>query len=187
MQKRAGVKTGLLGGFIIALIYVGMLWARYTYFSYNPFVFLLSSFIGFGLFVVLLVLLARQRKKELNNLAEIKDLFQTLFVAIIIVEVVCYIYNYFYLTAINPDFYLHYEQGLIDFAKSRNMPAEQIEEKVKAVRESAVDSKQFWAPILGIFSRIVLDSIFAVVIAYVMKTGLKSEDIQKLRAQQSES
>lgn len=187
MQKRAGVKLGMIGGCVIALLYVAMLWARYTYFSYDPFVFLLSSFISFGIFVVFLVLLAKLRKRELNNLAEIKDLFQTLFVAILIVEIVCYVYNYFYLTVIDPDFYLRYEQGLIDFAKSRDMPADQIEEKAKAVRTSAVDSKKFWAPILGIFSRIVLDSIFAVIISYVMKTGLSSNDIQILRYQQSKS
>lgn len=181
MQKRSGVKLGLIGGTIIAALYVVMLWMRYSIFSYNPFVFLLSSFISFAIFVVFLFILAQQRKKELHNLAEIKDLFQTLFVALMIVEVVCYVFNYCYLNFINPDFYTHYEQGLVAFAKSRNSPDDQIAEKVKAVRASATESKQFFTPILGIFSRIVLDSIFAVIIAYILKSGLDTEEIERLR------
>lgn len=177
MKKKSGVKLGITAGLIIGVLYMGLLMIRYTYFSYDPFIFILSSFINFALLLIALVFLAKKRKADLGGIAEIKEMFQPLFVAILLIEVICYLFNYYYLNYINPEFYTAYEQGLRNFAQARNLPKEQLDEKITAIREAAKDSSLFWAPMIGIFSRVVLDSIFAVIIAFVLRSRLSSEQM----------
>lgn len=185
MQKRAGVKLGLIGGGIIALFYIVLLWIKFTFLSYNPFVFYLSNFVSYLLIIGSLAILALQQRIKQGGYAEIKDLFQPIFLAIIIAELAYFLFTFYYLNYIDPSFFIGYEKAMIDFSIKQNMPAEKMDAQVQMVKDQALASKDFWLLFKGVFIRwIVVDSIFGIIIAFLLRKRTPQQLMERLMARQ---
>jgi hypothetical protein len=170
MKKRAGVKFGMIGGGIIALFYVILLWIKFNFLSYNPFVFYLGNFVSYLLIIASLAILGFQYRLKLGGYAEIKDVFQPIFIAVIFSELAYLLFSYYYFNHVAPDFFVHYEKAMLEFATAQKMPDEKIAAQVKMVQDQAVSSKDFWVLFKGVFLRwIVVDSIFGIIIAFLLR------------------
>lgn len=165
-----GVRTGLIGGAIIALIYIVLLWIKFTFLSYSPFVFYLSNFVSYLLIICCFVFLALQHRRAAGGYAEIKDLFQPIFIAILFAELAYFIFTFVYLNYVKPNFFEGYEQAMIAFAHEREMPKEALDKQVEMVRGQAEASRDFWLLFKGVLLRwIVVDSIFGIIIAFLLR------------------
>ncbi|RQO32483.1 hypothetical protein DBR32_02455 [Taibaiella sp. KBW10] len=169
-MKQKSTAFGIKAGLIIAALYVLLLWIKFTFLSYNPFVFYLGGFISYFLIIAALIIAAVQKRNQQGGYAEIKDLFQPIFIAIIFAEIAYLLFTYFYLNYINPTFFQTYEQAMDAFAHKNKMSAEKIQAQVNMVRAQAQSSKDFWGLAKGILARwIVIDSIFGLMIAFLFR------------------
>lgn len=185
MQKRAGVKLGLIGGVIIALIYILLLWIKFTFLSYNPFAFYVGNFVSYFLILGCLTVLAMQRRRKLGGYAEIKDLFQPIFIAVIIAELAYFFFTYYYLNYVNPGFFAEYEKALIAFAESNNMTAEKVAAQRDMAQAQAAASKDFWPLFKAmVFRWIVVDSIFGLIIAFLLRKRTPEQLMERTMSRQ---
>lgn len=169
-MKKKNIAFGIKAGLIIAALYVLMLWIKFSFLSYNPFVFYLGSFISYFIIIAALVITGTQKRSSLGGYAEIKDLFQPIFIAIIFAEVAYLLFTYFYLNYINPTFFQTYEQSMDAFAHKNKMSAEKIKEQIEMVRSQAKSSKDFWGLTKNLLARwIVVDSIFGLMISFLLR------------------
>lgn len=161
---------GFIAGLIIALLYVVLLWIKFTFLSYNPFAFYLGSFISYFTIIAALVITGVQKRNRLGGYAEIKDLFQPIFIVIIFAEIAYLLFTYIYLNYINPGFFQAYEQAMDAFAHKNKMSAEKIKAQIDMVHRQAEASKDFWGLTKSILARwIVIDSIFGLMIAFFLR------------------
>lgn len=185
MQKRAGVKIGLIGGCIIALFYTLLLWIKFTFFSFSPFAFYVGNFVSYILIIGSFVVLAHQQRIKLGGYAEIKDLFQPIFIAVIFAELAYFLFTYIYLNYVNPTFFASYEQAMIVFAQKQKMPQEAMDAQVQMVKDQATSSKDFWLLFKGVFVRwIVVDSIFGIIIAFLLRKRTPQQMMERLMEKQ---
>lgn len=185
MQKRAGVKLGLIGGLIIALIYILLLWIKFTFLSYNPFAFYIGNFVSYFMILGAFAVLAMQQRRKQGGYAEIKDLFQPIFIAVIIAELAYFFFSYYYLNHVNPGFFTAYEKALIDFAEQNKMAPEKIEAQKSMARAQAAASKAFWPLFKAMVPRwIVVDSIFGLIIAFLLRKRTPEQLMERTMSRQ---
>lgn len=169
-MKKNGVRLGLQAGLVIGLIYVLLLWIKFTFLSFSPFAFYLGSFLTYFLVLACLAVLAHRHRQKLGGYAEIRELFQPLFIAVIVLEVMYVLFTYFYLNQINPTFFNDFYVVTEQFVKDKNMDPERIKNQLNIVRDQAAASKDFWGLVKSILPRwIVIDSIFAIMIALLLR------------------
>ena len=88
MQPTSKYSTGLRFGLIIGLIYAILLFVRFNFFAGSPLSFGLFAIVSYLLILVLYLFAGISRKKELGGYADFKDIFQTIFISILITEAV---------------------------------------------------------------------------------------------------
>lgn len=185
MQKRAGLKAGLIGGIIIALIYIVLLWIKFTFLSYNPFAFYVGNFVSYFLILGCLAILAMQKRRKQGGYAEIKDLFQPIFIAVIIAELAYFFFTYYYLNYVNPAFFAEYEKALIAFAETNKMTPEKIDAQRNMAQAQAAASKEFWPLFKAMVPRwIVVDSIFGLIIAFLLRKRTPEQLMERTMSRQ---
>lgn len=185
MQKRAGVKLGLIGGLIIALIYILLLWIKFTFFSHHPFGFYVSNFVSYFLILGSFAVLAMQKRRNQGGYAEIKDMFQPIFIAVIIAELAYFLFSYYYLNYINQGFFTVYENALVAFAEKNKMTAEKIQEQRDMVQAQAAASKAFWPLFKAMVPRwVVIDSIFGLIIAFLLRKRTPEQLMERAKSRQ---
>ena len=86
MNKNNGIVLGLKGGIVLGLIYAGLLWLKFSLLGSSPFGFWAGGFVSYALVIAGMVILGMNRKRSLGGFAEIKEIFQTLFIAVIFIE-----------------------------------------------------------------------------------------------------
>ena len=169
-MKKTGVRLGLQAGLLIGLVYVLLLWIKFTFLSFSPFAFYLGSFVSYFLVLACLSVMAHRYRQKLGGYAEIRTLFQPLFIAVIVMELFYVLFTYLYLNYVNPTFFDQFYIATENFVKSRNMDPERGKNQLQIVRDQATASKSLWGLLKSILPRwIVIDSIFALMIALVLR------------------
>src|SRR5687768_13201638 len=97
MNNPSKYKTGLIFGLIAGIVYVLILFVRYNYFGKNPQELGIISVAGYFVLIILFFMAAYTRKRQLGGYAEVKDLFSTIFVVILLAELCFCLFNYVYL------------------------------------------------------------------------------------------
>ena len=170
MKTNSGFALGLKGGIIIGIVYAILLWIKYTFLGHHPFGFWASGFVSYAIIIACMVVLGMHRKHNLGGFAEIKDIFQPLFIAIILIELAYLLFTFYYLNYLNPDFFEGYKKALAGFGESRNVDAKKVAEQISLIAEQQKSSHDFWLMFKGIFLRwVIVDSVFAMMIAFFLR------------------
>ena len=84
MQPTSKYSTGLRFGLITGLVYAILLFLRYNFFAGSPLTLGICAIFSYLVVLVLYLVACIARKKELDVYADFKDIFQTIFLVIII-------------------------------------------------------------------------------------------------------
>lgn len=160
----AGVKYGLIAG----LVYVILLFVQFNYASGNPITFSLSKIGTYILILVIFLLAALARRKELGGYADFRSLLQTIIVVIIITEVCYGIFTYVYLTYVDPQFMDNFINRTMIWLEKNEVPQEQIDKQVEMMKSGA-KTPTIGTTLLGIGMWIILDTIFGIIIAAITR------------------
>jgi hypothetical protein len=167
MEGNSKNKTGLIFGVVAGVIYMLILLVRYKFYGNNPQELGIISAAGFAVMIILFFLSAYTRKKQLDGYADIKELFGTVFVVIIIAEICFSAFNFFYLKYIDPEYLNRFRAGTMQWMEHNKLPPEQKTDLLNGLKDQGGVS--FGNLMMGFARAVILDSIIGLVIAFIMR------------------
>jgi len=159
--------TGIKFGLIAAAVYILCLYIKFRLFDSSLMSFSLAATTGYIFFIILCVVAALVRKKQLGGYIDIKDLFQTIFLVIIIAECFYAGFNYIYLTYTDPAFFDRLAENTRKWGVQTGRSNENLEELIKSIK--AQKGTTVGAVLLGLARSVVLDAIIGIIIAFILK------------------
>ena len=167
MKPGSNFATGIKFGIAAGITYILMLLLRYMFFGVNPLSLGIMSFLAYIILVIFFIVAANYRKKELGGYADVKQLFQTIFIVIVIAEVCYSLFNYIYLTFIDPTYLERFVQNTEEWMEKMKMPEEQMDK----LRDQLSGQKKtgIGTILMGFCQAIVIDSIIGLIISFIMK------------------
>ncbi len=162
-------KISIQYGIITGIVYVLLLLMRYLFFSSSPLSFSVVMFISYLIILVFFIMAGIARRKAQGGYAEIKDIFQTIFITILIAEICYVLFNYIYLNFIDKEFWDRFMQNMIVFVKKMGGDEEKIQKQMAQLNEQKEQSKSIGKMLMGLGIWIVVDSIFGLLISLALK------------------
>ena len=101
--------NGLRFGLITGLLYIVLLFLRYNFFAGSPVSFGLFAVVSYLVILMMYLFTGIFRKKELGGYGDLKEIFQSIFIAILITEVVYIIFNLIYIKFVDPAFWENFK------------------------------------------------------------------------------
>jgi hypothetical protein len=98
MSKSISMTTGLKFGLLGALLYVISVWLKFKFFDEKIASFSMVAIGGYAVFVIVWIMAALSRRRQTGGYADIRELFQTIFLVIVIGELAYAIFNYVYVS-----------------------------------------------------------------------------------------
>ncbi len=168
-MKQKNISTGVQFGLILGLIYCVLLFWRWSNVS-NLFMIGMTSLLGYLIIIGLLFWEAAARKKAEGGFIDIKNLFQTLFISVLIFELFYSVYNYIHFSYIDTHIVDKMKAALnAAFEKAGN----QFSEDRKTEALSNLDQYNNYANILkiirGYFISVAVSGIIAILVALIMR------------------
>ena len=169
MQKQKNISHGLRWGVIIGFVYAALLFLRYDQGENNALMFSVWTFAGYVIVLLLLLMCGIKRKKQEGGFIELKDAFQTMFMAVIGFEFLYMAFNFLYLKYINPDFFQHFKDSMETLLQKGNIPQSQIDEKLESFDAESARRMNLGSSFLSFAYAIVTSGIFALLFALLIK------------------
>lgn len=169
MQKETNVSFGLKWGLIIGAVYCLFLFLRYNQGNSNPMHFAMWTFIGYVVVLVLLLLCGINRRKKLGGYIELKDAFQTMFVAVLGFEFIYMAFNFLYLKFIDPHFFENFKAAMEVFLEKNNMTQEQINKQLENLDKDGSKNMNLGGSLTTFAFSVMVSGIFALLFAVIIK------------------
>lgn len=169
MQPNSKYTLGVRYGLITGVIYIILLFIRYRFTDLNPNYIGLIAIISYVAILLMFLFTGINRKKELGGTAEMKDIFQSIFITILITELCFVLFNWIYFKFIDPSFWEKLKTASIVMMKKLNLSQSQINEQLKGFS----DAGQMTQPgglIRGYGTSVIIDSIFGLLFAFILRT-----------------
>jgi hypothetical protein len=155
-------------GWITGILYAVLLYLRYRFFASNPRQFGLSALIFYVLILFMYLFTGIARKKELGGYAEVKEIFQSIFIVILITEIVFVVFNLIYLKWIDPLFWENFKATATNFYEHQKMTVAEKEQAMEGLKD--VDQQTTPIGLLrGYGYSIIVDSLFGFSIAAILR------------------
>ncbi|HEY4965676.1 MAG TPA: DUF4199 domain-containing protein [Puia sp.] len=164
-KYQPAVRYGLITGFI----YIILLFIRYHFSSSNPIFFGLFAIASYVVILLLFLFTGIRRKKQLGGSGEMKDIFQAIFISILIAELCYVLFNWIYFKFIDPAFWEKLKAASLVIMEKARLPQDQIDEKMKNFKDVDQQTKP-WGLIKGYGTGVVVDSIFGLLFASILRT-----------------
>ena len=123
-SRSSSLSNGLTYGVIAGLIYCISLYIRYN-FIYNPIALAIESLLFFFVVIAVLVFCGLARKKQLGGFIDLRQAFQTIFIAVLVAELIYTIFNFIYLTYVDPEYFTRFRAAMETFFEKSGMSEEQ--------------------------------------------------------------
>ena len=159
---------GLKWGLIISAVYIVFMFLRYRMGAENIVYMSVFTILGFIVVMILLFLTGYSRRKELGGFIELRDAFQTMFVAIIIYEFAYALFNFIYLKYIDPHFFEKVRLSTEELMQRVGTSQEDID---KQLSKMDVDTSQQTGASLfmSYLSGLAVSGVFALIFALILK------------------
>jgi len=187
MQKETSITHGVKWGIIIGLVYCILLFLRYYQGVSSPILLTVYVFIGYIIVLALLLITGITWKKKLGGYIEMKEAFQTMFIAIIIFELFYTIFNFVYLKYVNPDFFQKMKDSMETFMQNNHVDQQKIDDALEKIDVQASKNMNFGSSILSYAYAVCISGIFALIFALIIKKKkdpFRTEQDNFLQAQQ---
>lgn len=175
MNKNLNVSTGIIWGIGLGLLYCITLYIRWNV-ATNFVLFGLLAFVNYALVLGLLFWEAAVRKRKDSGIAELKDLFQTLFITVLLFELFYAIFSFVYLKWINPSVIDEMKKAAA-YAMNQAGTAVPEEEKKMTIQgiEDLKQNNTAGAAIKGYFTSVAVSGVLSFLIALVMRKRKPAE------------
>jgi hypothetical protein len=168
MTPATKYSLGLRYGFITGLLYFILLFCRYKLFSSNPRYFVLSAVVSYFIILMMYLSTAVARKKELGGYADLKEMFTSVFIVILLTELVYIIFNLLYFEVVDPSFWKNFQTSTLIQLEKIQTPKEQIEQQMKNFQDMEKQSSP-GNLIKGYGISVVIDSVFGLIFAITLR------------------
>ena len=172
-SKSDNVKNGITFGLIIGLIYCISLFLRYNMLSSGPIMFAVVACLFYLVVIGMLFFCIAKRRKELGGFINLKDAFQTVFIAILIAEFIYIAFNVIYLKFIDPHFFEKFQASMETFIENSSMSETKKEETLNKFKEqmSGRETNALTAKgiILGYLTWVAITGVFGFIAALIMR------------------
>jgi amino acid transporter len=169
MNLNSRYELGVRYGLITGLIYIVLLFLRYHFTSSNPVFFGLLAIVSYVVILLFFLFTGIERKKQLGGTAEMKDIFQAIFIAILITELCYVLFNWIYFKFIDPAFWEKLRTASLVIIEKAGLTQDQIDEKMKNFKDVDQQTKPLGL-IKGYGTSVVVDSIFGLIFASILRT-----------------
>ena len=168
MTPTSKYSIGLRFGLLTGLLYVVLLFLRYNFFASNPFSFGLCAIVSYLIILMMYLFAGMARKKELGGYADFKEIFTSIFIAILITEAVYIIFNLVYLKYVDPSFWENFKANMLTYLQKKGLTDDQIDQQMKNFKN--VDQQTKPAGLLkGYGYSVIMDSIFGLIFAAILR------------------
>jgi len=167
MQTVSKYKNGVRFGLITGLAYIVLLYIRYAYFASNPRSFNFFALATYIFILLMYLITAFGRRKELGGFGTMKEIFQSIFIAILITEFFYVVFNFIYIKYADPSFVENLLSTTRSFYIKLNYTTEQIDMEMKAVK-SLSDAIKPEGLLKGFGTIVIIDSIFGFLFAGIL-------------------
>jgi glucan phosphoethanolaminetransferase (alkaline phosphatase superfamily) len=169
MQKETNVSHGLKWGTIIGAVYCVFLFLRYNQGNGDPLMFGLWTFIGYVTVLILLLICGVQRKKKMGGYIDLKNAFQTMFVAVLGFEFIYMAFNFIYLKFIDPQFFENFRVSMEAMLEKANVSQDEINDRLKNFDKDAAKNMNLGSSLTTFAFSIMVSGIFALLFALIIK------------------
>ena len=169
MDKNTNIAHGVRWGTIIGLVYCVMLFLRYSQGGSSPISLALFTFIGFVVVLVMLFYCGLTRKKQLGGYIEIKEAFQTMFIAVLCFEFFYTAFNFIYLKYIDPEFFQKMKDSMEAFMIKSNMSQAKIDEALDKIDVQSSKNMNLGSSFLSYCYSVLISGVFALIFALILK------------------
>jgi len=159
-----GIRFGLLTG----AIYILLLFVRYHFSSSNPIFIVVFATISYLIILLFFLVTGIARKKELGGFAETREIFQSIFIAILITELFYVLFNLIYFRFIDPAFWDHFRSTTLAFMEKAGLTQDEIDEKMKSFKDAGQQTSPLGL-LKGYGTSVVVDSIFGLIFAALLR------------------
>jgi len=176
MNPTSKYKVGIRYGWIAGLVYAVLLFCRFRFFASDAttyFSFTLASYI-----LVLLIFLFSgiARKKELGGFAHVREIFQSIFITILITELIYVFFVLLYMKFIDPGFLNRFRDSALAEFQKMGLAKNDLDMRMQGI-DSLADQVKPAGLVKGFGTAVVIDSIFGFMFAFILrKTKPKSEE-----------
>ncbi len=172
---KAGIKQGIIFGLIGGIAYIVLLTIRYNWSGANYFFYAL--FQAFSLVCILLTaaLSAYFFRKQLGGFATLKQMFQPIFVTILISELFFCLYYYVYMNYIDPGYFDRYIPYVNNWMKINQVKPERVKETMDGLNAQKASKSDIRPLFAVLINSLILDGIFGLIIALIFRKRSVSE------------
>lgn len=169
MEKEKNSMHGLKWGLIISGVYVVFLFLRYRLGAENVLYMSAFTILGFITVMILLFMTGRTRKKEMGGYIELKDVFQTMFVAVVIYEFVYALFNFIYLKYIDPEFLNRMKASTEEILAGTGASQSDIDKQLERMDVESGANMSGSALIMNYLTGLAVSGVFALIFALILK------------------
>ena len=161
-MKNKNVSIGVTFGVVIGLIYVILLFVRWM--SAESIIrFGLLAAVNYVLVLGLLVYEAIYRRKQEGGFISLKDVFQTLFISVLIFELFYAVYNFVYLKYIDPEVINRMKEAMKEMMEKFKVPDDDMQKSMQKFDEFD-NATQLGQVIKGYFTGVAISGVCAFII-----------------------
>jgi hypothetical protein len=168
MQEASKYGVGLRFGLITGLSYAILLYLRYRIFGTNPVSFGVCTAVSYLIILLMYTFAGIAQKKQLGGYGEMKDIFQAIFIAILITEMAYVIFNFIYLKLIDPSFWDNYRSRSVQYYHSVKLTDAQISQIMDNLKDADKETRPIGL-LQGYGFAVVVDSIFGLIVAAILR------------------
>jgi Protein of unknown function (DUF4199) len=159
-----GIRFGLLTG----LLYMILLFLRYKLFASNPLSFGLCAVTSYLIILIMYLFAGIARKKELGGYADFKEIFTSIFIAILITEAAYIVFNLVYLKFVDPSFWENFKTNTLIYLQKKPLTDEQIDQQMKSFRDMNKQTNPVNL-IKGYGYSVIIDCVFGLIFAIILR------------------
>jgi len=168
MNKASKYNLGIRFGLLIGVIYVILLYVRYHFAASNPILIGVFAILSYLVILLLFLFTGIARKKELGGSGDMKEIFQSIFIAILITELFYILFNLVYFKFIDPAFWENFKATSLSIMEKAGLTKEEIDEKMKGFKDIGQETKPLGL-IKGYGTAVVVDSVFGLIFAALLR------------------
>lgn len=127
---------GLRWGLMIGVVYALFVVLRHSIGASNPLYYSLFMFLGYAIVLVMLFFCGRQLRQKNGGYIEMKEVFKSMFIAVLVFEFFFTVTYFVYLKYINPGFFDAFRTGSENLLIMANRPQKEIDQLMETMNQS---------------------------------------------------
>lgn len=162
---------GIKWGFIIGAVYAVFAVLRHSMGEKNPVLYSLLMFVGFVVVLGLLFLCGSRLRRENGGWIEMKEVFKTMFIAVLIFEAIYTITYFVYLKYINPGFFDAFMTSSENMLLEVKRPQSEVDQLMTTLEQSRdqIKNSSVFDLLKTYLYYVGITGLFAIIFSFILK------------------